>query len=145
MTSTSLKSLPLVLLLTSLMGSVGAEDYQLAWFTVAGGAGTSSNGPFSISDTIGQSSVGAAMAGGPYSVTGGFWAAASVPAVPELTMTASTPNTATLQWIPKSGNDVLQVTESLSPSHWVNAQSGSANPAVVPFTSSVRFYRVYRP
>jgi hypothetical protein len=140
-----MKSLTHVLLLASLLGSVGAQDYQVAWFTVAGGAGTSSNGPYSVSDTIGQSSVGGAMAGAPYSVTGGFWSAASVPSVPVLTMTALTPDAASLHWTPETGDYVLQVTGSLSPAHWVNAPSGSANHVVVPFTSSVRFYRVYKP
>ena len=140
-----MKSLIHALILGSLLGTAGAEDYRLAWFTVAGGAGTSSNGPYSVSDTIGQSAVGGAMAGGSYSVTGGFWSAASVPAAPLLTMTALTPDAAALHWTPQTGDYVLQVTGSLSPAHWVNAPSGSENPVVVPFTSSVRFYRVYKP
>ncbi len=140
-----MKSLTTVLLLASLLGSVRAQDYQMAWFTVAGGAGTSSNGPYSVSGTIGQSDVGWPMAGGPYSVTGGFWAAASLSSGPIVTITALTATSATLQWTPDTGDYVLQVTGSLSPAHWVNAPSGNGNPVVVPFTSSVRFFRVFRP
>ena len=47
-------------------------DYDLSWSTIDGGGGTSSNGNFVLSGTIGQPDAGE-MAGGDYVLTGGFW------------------------------------------------------------------------
>ena len=52
-----------------------AQQYSVDWYKVAGGGGTSTNGQYSVSGTIGQPDASAAMSGGPYSVTGGFWGA----------------------------------------------------------------------
>jgi hypothetical protein len=41
---------------------------------IAGGGGSSSGGSFTINGTIGQAAAGAAMTGGNFSVTSGFWA-----------------------------------------------------------------------
>ncbi len=145
MSSTSMRWSILVVVVAFLSRTAGALDYQVSWFTIAAGAGTSTNGHYSVSGTIGQSDAGDALTGGSTSLTGGFWAVAAVPAGPLLTLTALTPNAATLQWTPDTGDYVLQVTESLSPAHWVNAPSGHANPIVVPLTSSERYFRVYKP
>ncbi|MEM7587833.1 MAG: VCBS repeat-containing protein [Acidobacteriota bacterium] len=50
----------------------GASSFELAWFTIDAGGGTSSGGVFEISGTIGQPTVGAAS-GGPFSLEAGFW------------------------------------------------------------------------
>ena len=39
----------------------------------------------------------------------------------------------------------LQFTASLSPTNWVNAPSGTDNPATVPVTLPIRFYRLFKP
>jgi hypothetical protein len=55
--------------------------YDLSWNTVDGGGGTfSTGGTFSVGGTIGQPDAGV-MSGGSFTLTGGFWPAASVPAV----------------------------------------------------------------
>ncbi len=51
-----------------------AQPYDISWWTVAGGGGTSTGGIYSLSGTIGQSDAGPAMSGGIYTVTGGYWA-----------------------------------------------------------------------
>ena len=50
--------------------------YNLSWFTVDGGGGSSSGGPYALSGTIGQPDVGA-LSGGSYALAGGFWPGAS--------------------------------------------------------------------
>ena len=60
-----------VLVGTALASSGG--DYELFWWTVDGGGGTSSGGDYEVSGSIGQPDAGE-MSGGDYALTGGFWA-----------------------------------------------------------------------
>ncbi len=57
-----------------------AQPYEVPWWTIDGGGGTSSGGIYTLSGTIGQPDAGAAMSGGIYSLSGGFWAGAGGPA-----------------------------------------------------------------
>jgi hypothetical protein len=64
-----------------------AQNYSIDWYKVSGGGGTSTGGVYSASGTIGQPDAGGAMAGGNYSLTGGFWslvAAVPTPGAPTL-------------------------------------------------------------
>ena len=47
-------------------------DYSIDWYTIDGGGGTSSGGPYTLVGTIGQPDAGE-MAGGDYVLSGGFW------------------------------------------------------------------------
>jgi hypothetical protein len=49
--------------------------YDLDWFTVDTGGGTSTFGDYSLSGTIGQPDAGLVLAGAGYGLTGGYWAA----------------------------------------------------------------------
>jgi hypothetical protein len=60
----------LPLLLPSL--SRGAGSYEITWYTIDGGGGTSSGGPYVLTGTIGQPD-GDWCSGGPYELLGGFW------------------------------------------------------------------------
>ncbi len=48
--------------------------YELAWWTVDGGGGTSANGAYALSGTLGQPDAGT-LSGGGYTLGGGFWQA----------------------------------------------------------------------
>jgi hypothetical protein len=52
--------------------SVSSGQYELSWYTIDGGGGTSSGGPYVLRGTIGQPDA-AYSAGGNYEVLGGFW------------------------------------------------------------------------
>src|ERR1700679_2210350 len=71
--------------------SSNAQSYSINWYKISGGGGTSTNGQYSVSGTIGQPDASTAMTGGNYSLTGGFWAlyAVQVPGAPVLTITRS--------------------------------------------------------
>jgi hypothetical protein len=59
-----------------------ADAFDLAWWTVDGGGGTSAGGSYSVSGTLGQpvaASGVAALSGGPYQLSGGFWAQSATP------------------------------------------------------------------
>ena len=52
--------------------SVSSGQYELSWYTIDGGGGTSSGGPYVLRGTIGQPDA-AYSAGGSYELLGGFW------------------------------------------------------------------------
>lgn len=81
-----------------------AQNYSIDWYKVAGGGGTSSNGQYSVSGTIGQHDAGGSMTGGNYSLTGGFWSLISV---------AQTPGAPTL-YISHSGNSMTVYWQNVS-------------------------------
>jgi hypothetical protein len=47
-------------------------NYELSWYTIDGGGGRSSGGPYVLTGTIGQPDA-AYSAGGGYELLGGFW------------------------------------------------------------------------
>jgi hypothetical protein len=107
----------LFLLLALLVPALShAQTYSVAWYKVAGGGGTSTNAPYSLSGTIGQQDASSAMTGGNYSVTGGFWSMISVvqtPGVPNLTITFVGPNSVVVSW-PNTGSYTLQQNSNLA-------------------------------
>ena len=50
----------------------GAEPYEISWYTIDGGGGTSTGGPYVLTGTIGQPDADWAS-GGVYELLGGFW------------------------------------------------------------------------
>ena len=54
-------------------GSIPAQNgYDLNWWTVDGGGGTSNGNGYSLSGTLGQADSGS-MSGGQYAINAGFW------------------------------------------------------------------------
>src|SRR5213083_2827087 len=85
-----MKSLKITLLLFAVTSTTAlAQSYSIDWFTIDGGGGTSTGGVYSVSGTIGQPDAGAAITGGNYSLTGGFWSlyAVQTPGGPSLMIT----------------------------------------------------------
>ena len=73
----------LVLLVAAILGAGAAlaqtgGGYDLTWSTIDDGGGGSAGGGYQLNGTLGQPDVGAALSGGAYSLTGGFWAGASL-------------------------------------------------------------------
>ena len=125
-----------------------AQSYSIDWHTIDSGGGTSTGGVYSVSVTIGQPDAGGPMTNGQYSVTGGFWALPTLvqtPGAPTLHITNAAPGFATIWWTPPTPGFTLQFTDSLSPTNWVNAPSGTNNPATVPATLLTKFYRLLKP
>ena len=58
-----------------------AQQFSIDWYTIDGGGGTSSNGQYVVSGTIGQPDAGA-MSGGNFTLQGGFWGLLSVVQTP---------------------------------------------------------------
>jgi hypothetical protein len=50
-----------------------SAQYRIEQSVIASGGGTSSSGPFRVEGTVGQSTAGEKMGGGPFDQVGGFW------------------------------------------------------------------------
>jgi hypothetical protein len=124
-----------------------AQSYSIDWYKIAGGGGTSSNGQYAVSGTIGQHDAGGPMTGGNYSLTGGFWAlyAVQTPGAPLLTITYSA-NKAIVSWPPSVTGWTLQTNANLSPGNWFNYAGTIINNAVTnsPPTGKL-FFRLTHP
>jgi len=81
-----------------------AQSYSVSWYKIAGGGGTSTNGQFAVSGTIGQPDAGSTMSGGNYSVTGGFWSLISL---------VQTPGAPTM-YLDRSGSAVIVYWQNVS-------------------------------
>ena len=57
------------------------DDFDLSWWTVDGGGGTSTGGGFTLDGTIGQPDAGT-LSGGGFELRGGFWQPAADGAAP---------------------------------------------------------------
>jgi hypothetical protein len=122
-------------------------QYSINWHTVDGGGGTSTGGVYSVSGTIGQPDAGT-MSGGPYTLQGGFWAAAVAVQMlnaPTLNILPIGAGQATISWAPTTPGFVLQETWNLSTPSWSNSVSGATNPVTVPAAGSTKFYRLVKP
>ena len=110
--------------------SVSAQSYSIDWYKIAGGGGTSSNGQYTVSGTIGQHDAGGPMVGGNFSLTGGFWSLLSVVQTvgsPTIRIFLTTSNTAVVAWPVSATGFNLQQNSTIGPSGW----SGAGSPIVV--------------
>ena len=103
-----------------------AQSYSIDWYKISGGGGTSTNGQYSVSGTIGQHDSGGPMTGGSYSLTGGFWSlyALQTPGAPLLSISRTVTNTIVVSWPAPAEGWMLERTNALS--------SSSASWPVVP-------------
>jgi hypothetical protein len=124
-----------------------AQQYAIAWSTIDGGGGTSTNATYALSGTIGQPDAGTAMTGSVYSVQGGFWTGAyavQIPDGPFLSIARAGGNVI-VSWTPATPGFVLQHSLVLSSNTWQNAASGATNPIAIPAADAARFYRLRAP
>ena len=128
-----------------------AQSYSIDWYKISGGGGTSTNGLYSVTGTIGQPDASGAMTGGGFSLTGGFWSLYSVqtPGAPSLRI-FFTNNTAVVAWPAPSTGFTLHVNTNLATTNWVAAGGtvnvvGSENQVVLAPPTGNRYYRLKSP
>jgi hypothetical protein len=143
----------LILSLCWLVSSLGfTQQYSIDWYKVAGGGGTSTGGTYQVNGTIGQPDAGVPMAGGNYSLTGGFWSLISVvqtPGLPNLTITHAG-NSVIVSW-PNTGSYTLQQSGNLAvPAGWttssysITTRNGTNSITISPPTGK-QFFRLSNP
>ena len=124
-------------------------QFVIPWHTISGG-GTSTNGPYSVSGTIGQPDAGA-MTGGGFTLQGGFWgvvAAEQTPGAPWLSIVRTATNTVAVSWPSPSAGWILQEnTTNLKPQGWRDVTSGiqddgATKTLLITPPSGLRFYRL---
>jgi len=106
-----------------------AQGYDISWHAIGGGGGSSTGGVYTVTGTIGQPAAGH-MAGGNYSLDGGFWgllAVVQTPGAPLLSLTIAKPN-AVLSWPAAATGFYLQQNPDVSVT---NAWSSNGLPAAV--------------
>jgi hypothetical protein len=130
-----------------------AQTYNIDWYTIGGGGGTSTGGVYSVSGTIGQPDAGT-MSGGNYSLVGGFWgviAAVQTTNAPFLTVFHSSTNTVVVYWPLPDAGWVLQYDVNLAnPAGWTDIAGsyqtdGTYRYYVEAVPSGNRFYRLHHP
>ena len=140
------------LLIPTLIPTIGfTQSYSINWYKVAGGGGTSTNGPYALSGTIGQPDASGAMTGGNYSLTGGFWSLISVmqtPGLPKLTITR-TASSVIVSW-PDTGTYTLQQTTALPSGTWITSSysittASGTNSVTVSSPTGDLFFRLVNP
>jgi hypothetical protein len=102
------------------------QSYSIDWYKIAGGGGTSTGGVYAVSGTIGQHDASAAVTGGNYSLTGGFWAMISVvqtAGAPPLCISRSG-GSVTVYWQDVSGWSLEQNSNLASTTGW-SASTGA--------------------
>jgi hypothetical protein len=135
-----------------------AQSYTVNWYKIAGGGGTSTNGSYSVSGTIGQPDASGAMSGlvtgtNYYSVTGGYWALINVvqmPGVPNLLIVPNGASSVKILW-PDTGSYTLQQSANLAPGNgWttsgytISTVNGTNSITITPPTGNL-FFRLSNP
>ncbi len=129
-----------------------AQPYSINWHKISGGGGTSANGQYSVSGTVGQHDASITpMVSGNFSLNGGFWAlyALPTPGAPTLFITHSG-NQAILYWPAGAAGYLLENNNNLAVSSW---SSVSPAPNLVNGTNYVtnsispgnNYYRLHHP
>ncbi len=119
----------LCFLLSAYSFRASGQSYSIDWFKISGGGGTSTNGQYAVTGTIGQPDATLQpMTGGNYSLTGGFWALISVvqsAGAPTLYISHSG-STVTVYWQNVSGWTLHQNGDLSNPDGW--SASGGVGP-----------------
>lgn len=142
----------MILLLALLVSASSfAQSYSIDWYKVAGGGGTSTNGQYSVTGTIGQPDASGVMSGGNYSLTGGFWALIQVvqtPGAPTLNISRSA-STVTIYWQNVSGWTLQQNGSLTTPLGWAANNSATltngTNYLTLTNPTGNQFYRLTHP
>jgi|ERR1035437_3916248 hypothetical protein len=151
-----MKTLPQAILLLSalfaILPAANAQSYSIDWYKIAGGGGTSTNGQYSVSGTIGQPDASGAMSGGNYSVTGGFWSLINVvqtTGAPTLSITHSG-NSVIVSWPTPSASWTLQQNGNLAGGSWATSgylvsTNGGINSITITSPAGNLFFRLSNP
>ena len=144
--------IPFTLALSLLAPDLHAQQYSIGWYKISGGGGTSSNGQYSVTGTIGQHDAGTAMTGANYSLTGGFWSLISVvqtAGAPALTI-ARSGNSVIVSWPVTAGYTLQQNNNLALPAGWtaslysVSTSNGTNSISITPPTGNL-FFRLANP
>ena len=149
-----MKTITTILSLFASLTLASAQPFTIDWFTIDGGGGTSTNGGFYLTGTIGQPDAGV-MSGGSFTLQGGFWsvvAAVQTAGAPLLTVARTATNTVVVSWPLPDAGWKLHWTASLAttPTVWTEipppyAANATSLCFVEPAPVGNRYYRLHKP
>jgi hypothetical protein len=132
-----------------------AASFSIDWYRISAGGGVSSNQEFNVAGSIGQHEAAgaAAMNGGSFALTGGFWsvvAAVQTPGAPRLTVSLSQSNAIVLTWPSGVAGFILQESVDLAPGGWTAVTNAvttvnSVSQVGISFSNGYQFYRLVQP
>ncbi len=67
-----IKNAVVLVIIVIVLCSLVRADYEITWYSIDGGGGTSNGGPYTLTGTIGQPDTGVSS-GGNYVLSSGFW------------------------------------------------------------------------
>ena len=146
-----MKAILVFLLLTA--STACAQPFSIVRQAIAGGGGISTNGPFALTGTIGAHDVGRPLAGGNFSLAGGFWShfiVVQTSGAPLLSL-AYAGNSAIISWaLPAEGfqlesNPALSVTDGWTPVLTSKVTNNGVVSVTLPVTPGNHFYRLRKP
>jgi hypothetical protein len=126
-----------------------AQNYAISWYAITGGGGSSTDGVYSLTGTIGQSSAGR-LSGGNYTLEGGFWgliATVQTPGAPRLSIQAAN-SKFILSWTNSGPAFTLQQNPNLNVAGgWSNVSqalvlTNGLNTVTVPNAGGNQFFRL---
>ncbi len=140
----------LCLLALACAPGTAAQDFAIDWYTIDGGGGASSGGPFSLTGTIGEAE-SVAMSGGGFSIEGGVWAILNVvptPGAPSLRLVLTSTNTIVVAWTALASGYELQQSSNPEALVWSAVvqppiQMGDDKQVILPLTSGNTYFRLH--
>jgi hypothetical protein len=133
--------------------SASGQQFEINWFTIDGGGGTSTGGAYTLSGTIGQPDAGR-MSGGNHILAGGFWSVQQT-GLPPLNLKQRSGNLV-LSWPADASGVVVQSATQLARdrTEWAVFTGNPVRvgdefelvigPAITP-PNPIRFFRLHRP
>lgn len=134
------------------MAAARAQNQAVDWHAIVAGAGTSSNGAYAVTGSIGQPTT-AHSENGRFAIDSGFWGfatAVQMPGAPWLTIRSSSANAITISWPSPATGFVLQSAADLAAANWMTIDTtptddGITRTLVLPTTSGNHFFRLLKP
>ena len=127
-----------------------AQNYQLDWFTLDGGGGTSIGNGYSLSGTIGQPDA-TTSSGGAFKLEGGFWPAFETNRTNSLNLRIGRmPTGVVIAWSVYHPGYKLEAAALLPTNHWVEIPiepviSGFDYTVLLPADPAQRYFRLRQP
>lgn len=124
-------------------------QYSIDWFTIDGGGGTTGDGVYEVTGTVGQPDAGNVTVGDSI-IEGGYWSepeAVQEAGAPRLTIERLSASSARISWPAPANGFVLQECLGLGYGHWANVSAtpqlaGGRKEVLVTPLAGKRFYRL---
>lgn len=136
------------------LSQTARAQFNVNWFSIDGGGGTSAGGQFALNGTIGQPDAAPALTGGSFKLEPGFWSGVTVlqtPGAPILKIKLIGGGLAVLAWPVSATGFTLQETLNLTqPNSWsatpqAVVDTATEHTVTLPAAGMTKCYRLTKP